>query len=403
MAELMEARIGEDSVLKQILSKTREKPKLLFVSPTLPSLTGHGTAMRAGVMLEVLSNYFNVVLVVVHLYRRRRHEPDIASLRLWCEECILFTPNDREEKMLQAVQDVLARHSFDVLHIFRLALIMGATPVIRLMWPACPVRILDLDDFESKSHRRLAALYELNSDRKSAAAHEQAATHFASVEEQMLPQFDEILVCNEIDQTELANLYPSTRFRVTPNAIRSPGTVVRKAASDVFQLLFVGTMDYFPNEDAVTFFCREILPIVRRRSLIPVHIQIVGSRPTRKVLAFGKQPGVEVTGEVIDVSPNYQNADAVIVPVRAGGGTRIKILEAWAYGCPVVSTFLGAEGLSATHDFDLLIADDPGHFADCCLWLADSTERASRLAENGRSTVEQKYSLKNVAAGMGLA
>ena len=117
-------------------------------------------------------------------------------------------------------------------------------------------------------------------------------------------------------------------------------------------------MNYPPNVDAVVWFCDEISPNLRRK--VPdLRFNIVGSRPHPKVLALGQREGVHVTGEVADVRPYLAECSAVVVPLRSGGGTRLKILQAMAMERPVISTSLGAEGLEVTPGVNILIADDP--------------------------------------------
>jgi glycosyltransferase involved in cell wall biosynthesis len=114
-------------------------------------------------------------------------------------------------------------------------------------------------------------------------------------------------------------------------------------------------MDYFPNVDAVTSFVSDVWPRIRER-FAGITLTIVGANPVPAVAASRSVAGIEVTGTVPDVRPYYARALAAVVPLRTGGGTRLKILEAMAAGVPVISTPLGAEGLAVTEDRDILLA-----------------------------------------------
>jgi sugar transferase (PEP-CTERM/EpsH1 system associated) len=156
-------------------------------------------------------------------------------------------------------------------------------------------------------------------------------------------------------------------------------------------LVFVGSMSYVPNVDAVEFFVRDVLPLIAAK--VPdVTFTIVGARPAASVQRLAANPRVRVTGRVDDVRRYYDGAAVAIVPLRIGGGVRIKILEAMALGCPVLSTTIGAEGLGLTDGHDLMIADTPQALAAAAVrLLRDRTLRAD-LAARARATALQRFS-----------
>jgi glycosyltransferase involved in cell wall biosynthesis len=194
------------------------------------------------------------------------------------------------------------------------------------------------------------------------------------------------LVCSEADR----QLLGADNVRVLPNCVALPSPATE--GEDVpGRLLFVGKMDYFPNIDGATFFCREVLPLIRR--VDPrAHLYIVGRDATPDVQALHTGTDVIVTGAVPDVAPYFREAAVVVVPLRAGGGTRLKILEALAFRKAVVSTSTGADGLDLEHGVHLAIADTAPAFAAQCLALmaAPATRRA--LGDAGRHLVEARYS-----------
>lgn len=164
------------------------------------------------------------------------------------------------------------------------------------------------------------------------------------------------------------------------------------------ELVFVGSMDWMPNEEGAGFLIERVLPLVRR-SVPKARLTIVGKSPSvrlRKMAAAAG--GVAVTGRVDDVRPYVRRARAVVVPLMVGGGTRIKIFEALAAGRPVVSTTIGAEGLPVTHGRDILIADSAPDFAEAVVEVLTDDELARHLGEAGRALVEEAFDWPRVAA-----
>lgn len=160
-------------------------------------------------------------------------------------------------------------------------------------------------------------------------------------------------------------------------------------------LLFCGAMDYNPNIDALRWYFSEIHDKVRSR--VPdVQLRIVGKNPTSEIRALADQPGVQVTGSVPDVRPYYRQAWVQIVPVRIGGGTRLKIVESLAMETPVVSTTIGAQGLNLQDEYDVLFADQAEPFAiQVCRVLRDHSLHHN-LARTGLETVRRRLSWKTL-------
>lgn len=162
-------------------------------------------------------------------------------------------------------------------------------------------------------------------------------------------------------------------------------------------LVFVGSMDWLPNVDGVQWFVKEILP--RIRAAIPeLPVKIVGRRPAPAIQALAEaDPYLEVTGTVPEVRPYLWNAAASIVPLRVGGGTRLKIYESMAAGTPVVSTAIGAEGLDVVDGETIAIADDPEAFARRCLELVDDRGMREKMSRAAMQMVADRYSWTKVA------
>jgi glycosyltransferase involved in cell wall biosynthesis len=162
-------------------------------------------------------------------------------------------------------------------------------------------------------------------------------------------------------------------------------------------LLFCGSMDWLPNIDAVRYFVAEILPLIRATKP-KTTFTIAGRSPDESVLkAIANLPGVFVTGTVEDMRPYLWGSKISVVPLRIGGGTRLKIYESMAAGAPVVSTTVGAEGLKFTRGRHLAIADTARAFADACIHLLSSEEHRWRMAHEARAFVERELSWEVVA------
>lgn len=214
-------------------------------------------------------------------------------------------------------------------------------------------------------------------------------------EDDTLQRFDGILAVSDADRETFARLYPETA--------KKPMWVVRTGVDTEYfvpsgkpvtdpHLVFTGSMDWLPNEDAMKYFCSDILPLVRRQEP-RVTLSIVGRAPTPAVKALaGDGPGgIVVTGTVDDVRPYMHKAAVYIVPLRIGGGTRLKIFEAMSMGKAVVSTTVGAEGLPVVAGEHALIADAPQAFADAVLTLIRDAAARTKIESAARTLVVQNY------------
>jgi glycosyltransferase involved in cell wall biosynthesis len=155
-------------------------------------------------------------------------------------------------------------------------------------------------------------------------------------------------------------------------------------------LLFTGTMNYFPNSDAVIYFCNNVFPLIQKR-YPDATFYIVGNHPTEQIRRLSDQKGVVVTGYVPDIRPYFEKASVFVAPLRAGSGIQTKNLEAMAMGIPIVTTSIGAMGLEAETDTELLIADTPETFAERVIYLIENPDIRQNLANAGRKRVEASY------------
>lgn len=209
-------------------------------------------------------------------------------------------------------------------------------------------------------------------------------------------RFDRTLVVSEADGARLAAGRHRPCLRLVENGVACDRLRPLPEAAGGDGLLFVGTLGYRPNVDAVLHFCERVLPLVRR-ARPAAHLTVVGRAPDPALRRLAGRADVTVVGDVADVTPFYAAARAVVVPLRAGGGTRLKILEAMALGRPVVSTTLGCEGLAVRDDVHLTVADAPAAFANAVVrLLADAPVRAG-LTAAARALVETRYDWDAIA------
>jgi glycosyltransferase involved in cell wall biosynthesis len=158
---------------------------------------------------------------------------------------------------------------------------------------------------------------------------------------------------------------------------------------------YIGMLSYAPNADALDYFVTHIWPLIRSE-MPEARFRIVGRCPPAEVMALTEKPGVELIPDVPEILPYFHDADALLVPLRAGSGTRLKIIEALASGCPVVTTSLGCEGLEVRDGDHLFIADNPAEFARRATWLARHPDAVRPVQARGRQLVEEHYTWERI-------
>jgi sugar transferase (PEP-CTERM/EpsH1 system associated) len=203
--------------------------------------------------------------------------------------------------------------------------------------------------------------------------------------------FDAAIAVSEGDKAALEKLGKAKRVEVIPNGIDlseySPSEDITEISE---RLVFTGSMDFRPNVDAVTWFGREVWPLIRREKPTAT-FYIVGRRPSPAVQSLSSLPGITVTGKVPDARPHVREAALYIVPMRMGGGVRFKVLEALALGKAVLTTSMGADGINLTPGIHAEVADSAEDFAAAAIALLNDQNRRRELAEKGRRFVAQNF------------
>ena len=217
-------------------------------------------------------------------------------------------------------------------------------------------------------------------------------------EARMVSLADRVIVVSETDRQVLLEIAPKTQVDVVSNGVDITYFSPVSAIEDN-RLLFTGALFWYPNVDAVSWFCESIWPLIRR-DVPDALFDLVGSKPPDTVRALGKLPGVHVIPDVPDVRRHLARSAVYVVPLRVGSGTRLKILEALASGKAVVTTSIGMEGLDLTVGEDVVVADDPTSFAAACVEVLQDSAKQASLGRAGRTIVEVRYDWSVALAGL---
>lgn len=252
----------------------------------------------------------------------------------------------------------------------------------------CP-SVLFTHNVESEIWRRHAETAPAGPRRWLLASQHRRMVRF---ERESVRRFDLVLAVSDADAATLARLYGplAAPVHVVPTGVDTAYFAPRAVPVRPGRLVFTGSMDWLPNEDGVLHFVRDVLPLVRHAEP-DATLSIVGRAPTPAVQRLAAEAGVQVTGRVDDVRPFMAEAAVYVVPLRIGGGTRLKIFEAMAMGKAIVSTTIGAEGLPVDSGLHLLVADDAPAFARAVVHLLQNQTERARLGDAARHLVMERY------------
>lgn len=207
----------------------------------------------------------------------------------------------------------------------------------------------------------------------------------------------QVVTVSPVDAALTREMFCVTQVSEVPTGVDVESFMPPASSAAIADVVFVGAMDWLPNIDGVRYFTTEILPLIRRRRP-ECTFAIVGRTPAHEVRAAAAGDAkILVTGTVPDVRPYFWGSRLCVVPLRIGGGTRLKIYEAMAAGIPVVSTSIGAEGLCVEHGRNICLADTPEAFAEECVALLEDAAERRRLAAEARAMVESRFSWRHVA------
>jgi sugar transferase (PEP-CTERM/EpsH1 system associated) len=381
---------------------------ILLLSPWLPWPPYDGGRIRILETLRYLSRHHSVTLVTS--VGREEEVEEAGALNGLCEKIIttirsngtgaVFSRLSKgllsrrsliqsfyyDTRLAQHIRDLTSRVAYDVIQIEFPFL----TPYLKAVEPRGHAkRILSMHNIESLRFERELQLSQWGKRRLVLLGDH---LFFHAWEKQALRQFDGIITVSDPERRWVRHHAPGATVELIPNGVDTDyfGPLPPLPSRQNPYVVFTGAMDYPPNVDAASWFCDEILPVVQRK--IPhLCLKIVGKNPLPRVLELGERKGVQVMGTVPDIRSYIAGSLALVVPLRSGGGTRLKILEAMAMERPVISTSVGAEGLVITPGVDILIADDPEQFTNHVQLLLKSPETSNQLGRSGRRLVVDKY------------
>jgi len=382
--------------------------KILLLSPWLPWPPYDGGRIRILETLRYLSRRHSVTLVTSVC--QTGEDEQAAVVKGFCEKIVTTVLSNRtgailsrlsrglldgrpliqsfyyDTRLARQVRDLTSRSAYDIVQVEFPFL----TPYLKAVDPRSRAKkILSMHNIESLRFERELQLSQWGKRRMVLLGDH---LFFRAWEKMALQQFDGIIAVSDAERSWIQRHAPGAAVELVPNGVDteyfSPASPI--ASESAPYIVFTGAMDYPPNVDAAGWFCNEILPALRRK--IPrLGYKIVGKNPHPQILELGKRNGVQVTGTVADIRCYIAGALALVVPLRSGGGTRLKILEAMAMARPVISTSVGAEGLEVSPGTDILIADDADQFVNHIDLLLKSPEVSNHLGRAGRRLVMEKY------------
>lgn len=392
-----------------------DRPTLLFISPVIPASSGNGLAMRAYNNLQYFAENHNVILVVVPWYKQTSKQIEslsnivaekiILPLSIW-DRCKTFAAgfyskfNNNTPAPLRVLktsqnkklEEILETEKVDIIHIFRLyttAKVFNAIDFSRYNIQ------LDLDDLDADYNFQLRDYYKELKNCRAAKAAANAAEKYLLVEKTILPKCKKVFTASASDKAILQERHSQVPIKILPNVIDLPkkqeSEESKQPPSAKLRMLFLGSINYLPNYDALVYFCNEILPLILD-NVPEAELLVCGSGVTpQKLRRISSELPLNILGEVKDINTVYEQADLMIVPLQLGSGTRIKIIEAFSRNCPVVSTPIGAHGLEVVDKKHLLLAETPANFAEACCKLYRDKSLSGNLSANAYQLVKEQY------------
>jgi sugar transferase (PEP-CTERM/EpsH1 system associated) len=309
------------------------------------------------------------------------------GLRLFSSQPYSITKYCRPE-VRRRLRTLLDEESFDVI----LCDFMAAAGVIP--WDSPTSKILFTHNVEATIWRRH---YEVATNPIWKAISRWEWRKMEAAELLYLRLADRVLTVSETDRDAFAGFVDPAKLTVIPTGVDVDYFQPMSEEETPNSLVFTGSMDWLPNEDAIIYFADAILPLIKQQCP-EISLEVVGRNPSRRLQALAAtEKSIRLTGWVEDIRPFVVRGSICIVPLRIGGGTRLKIFEAMAMSKAVVSTSIGAEGLPVRAGENILLADTPQDFADAVISALRDPDRRKRLGAAARALVQEKYSWPIVA------
>jgi glycosyltransferase involved in cell wall biosynthesis len=288
--------------------------------------------------------------------------------------------------MQEAINRCLKRESFDIIQL--------AFPVMGYFsFESSAVKILDAANIEYDIHRRVAESSS-SAVRRWWASYEYRKLYPQEI--RICSEQDAITLTSERDRALLDKDVPAVPKFVIPNGVDTSYFNISDGSQEESAIVFTGAINYFPNADGIENFITHVFPLIQRQ--VPgVKLYVVGNAPPESVRRHASE-SIVVTGFVDDVRPYIARASVYVVPLRIGGGTRLKVLEALSMRCPIVSTSVGCEGIDVVDGESILVADEPQAFADATVRLLRDRQLRRSLVDRGYELVRSRYDWSVVGA-----
>jgi len=382
--------------------------KILFVAPFLPSPPRFGGQRRIDGLARYLASRHELTVLAFNRPDEWM-ETSVETTSSYCQAVVAVPERDYDEatKRRLQLQSTASAHSFE--HLVKARRPDFQRELDRLLageaWDVVQFEFMQMAAFgfdNARPTRPLFVLDEHNIEydilRRTAQAGTDIARKLYSAvnwrklrreEHSSWHRFDGVVLTSERDQEFVRREAPGVPTAVAANGVDIDLFAPSNGAEEPDTILFFGAINYFPNHDGVVYFIDEILPIIRA-ARPKVRFQVLGPGANSEVLtrACGS---VEILGMVDDVGPFIDRAAAVVVPLRLGGGTRLKVVEAMAKAKPIVSTRLGAEGIDVVDGRHLLLADEPSEFAAAVERVLSDRRLADQLGAGARRLAEERY------------
>lgn len=390
-----------------------KRRNVLWISHFVPYPPKGGAFQRSYNLIKAVARQYNVYLIAVR-HKRETHSSSEAEdaaqvLGRLCREVVIVDPawsRSRGGFYLAALRCLASRHSLTV----QFYDFPGLHDAVRGILRKTPIDVVHFDAISLAPYiqdvgalpkvlnhhgaegfmmeRRIAR--ERNPLKKAYYAIE--AWKLKRDEQRYCPLFDVNAVVSEFDEQLLREAAPDARFEVIDNGVDLDYFRVSKPEAIKDCLVFAGRLDQYSNADGIRWFCHAIWPIVREREP-RLKLTIIGRNPEAALLNLvNGDPRVEVKGYVDDVRPYFDRAVASVIPLRDGGGTRVKVLDAMAMGIPIVATTVACEGLHVEPERHILIANTVADFVVAVSRLAAESTLRLALGRSAREQVEQRYS-----------
>ena len=387
---------------------TTDKPRLLMLLPYVPYPLDRGTYQRVYHLARELGHYFAIDLFCLsegsdgaskqeHFMRFCERVEFVPFMhppwaKLFPDRLLNSLPSTvlhwQCPAVAQRLLDFVAQREYELLSFCDLVL----WPYVEALPLKPPTLVMDRSRVDWLFQQEELQLLPLS--RKERLLRQENLFKIAQLERRVYQELALEVVCGLDDKTFLEHkLGDSERVEVLPNGYAEDYFDVQqwpRALTAEPSLLFCGALDYSPNVEGLRWFIDEIHPQIAA-ALPSYRLFIIGKSPTDEVLGWQARAQVEVIGEVPDVRPWYQQAWGQVVPLRIGGGTRLKIVESLAMQCPVISTTIGAQGLELYDEQHLLLADTPASMAKACLRLLQDAALREGLTEGGYQQVCTHY------------